>query len=102
MTKLVKGKRKVKTFQFSLALFIFTSVLYILSTTILRSYNVNLTAQISRMNTEIIELNKEKETLQLEVSELGSYNRVSAIVGDELQYESNNFVTVSAGVPNEE
>lgn len=94
MTKIVKKTRKLKLLNFSFSLFLILGVAFIFSTTILRSYNVALSAKVSRMNSEILELSKEKETLQLEISELSSYNRVTAIVGDELSYNSRNFVTV--------
>lgn len=94
MTKMVKKVRKFKVLNFSFTLFLVLGVAFIFSTTLLRSYNVALSAKVSKMNDEIAELSKEKETLQLEISELSSYNRVTAIVGDELSYDSSNFVTV--------
>lgn len=94
MTKMVKKVRKFKILNFSFTLFLVLGVAFIFSTTLLRSYNVALSAKVSKMNDEIAELSKEKETLQLEISELSSYNRVTAIVGDELSYDSSNFVTV--------
>ena len=94
MTKLIKKKRKVKYLNLSFTLFIIFGVAYILSTTFLRSYNVSLSARVTKTSNEIALLSKEKQTLQLEISELSSYNRVTAIVGDELSYDSSNFVTV--------
>ncbi len=95
MTKVVKKKaKKLKLLNFSFTLFIILFVAFICSSTLLRSYNVALSTQLTKINAEITELSKEKETLQLEVNELSSYDRVTAIVGDELSYDSSNFVTV--------
>lgn len=94
MTKIVKKTRKIKLLNISFTLFLVMGTIFIFSTTLLRSYNVALSAKVSKMNDEIAKLSKEKETLQLEISELSSYNRVTAIVGNELSYDSGNFVTL--------
>lgn len=95
MTRIVKKARKIKILNLAFTTFVIMGISFIASSTLLRSYNVSLSATQSKCETRIRELTKEKETLQLEISELSSWNRVTAIVADqELSYNQSNVVTI--------
>lgn len=95
MSAIVKKKRKFKMFRISLTLFIVMGIVYIASSTLLRSYNVSLIATKDRIDREIRTLSKEKETLQLDITELSSYSRIMAIVEAEgLTNNQANIVVI--------
>ena len=60
MTKMVKKVRKFKVLNFSFTLFLVLGVAFIFSTTLLRSYNVALSAKVSKMNDETVSRLAEK------------------------------------------
>lgn len=95
MTKIIKRTRKIRLFRLSFTLFLFFGLLYLGSATLLKSYNVTLSADQQRLENEIQLLSEKKETLQLQVNELGSRQRIMAIAAEEgLTKNQDNIVSV--------
>lgn len=95
MTKIIKRTRKIRLLRVSMTMFIVFGLCFLGSATLLKSYNVTLSANHQRLENEIRQLSEKKETLQLQVSELSSRSRIMAIASEEgLTKNQDNIVTV--------
>lgn len=98
MTKIIKRTRKIRLLHLSMTLFILFGLCFLGSATLLKSYNVSLSANQQRLENEIKMLGEKKETLQLQVSELGSRPRIMAIANEAgLTKNQDNIVSVLEG-----
>lgn len=96
MTRIIRRRRSLKLLRFSASLFVVLFVCFLGSATMLKSYNVSLSASKQRLDQDIKLLSEKKETLQLLVSELSSRPRIMAIAEAEgLEKNQANIVSVS-------
>lgn len=98
MSKVTKRTRRINLFKLSMTLFILFGLCFLGSATLLKSYNVSLSATQQRLENDIKLYSEKKETLQLQVSELGSRPRIMAIANEEgLTKNQDNIVSVMSG-----
>ena len=103
MTKIIRKTRKLRVLRLSMSLFLFFGICFLGSATLLKSYNVTLSANRQRIENEIKTLSEKKETLQLQVSELGSRPRIMAIAEEAgLQKNQDNIISVADSNSNNE
>lgn len=82
MAKIVKRKKGRKTLNvlsFSVALFLFSTLLYLASSLFLRSYNNELSARKQQITSEIAVLETQNDAIEVEISQLVSAERVDEI-----------------------
>ena len=89
--KITKIKRK--RFNPAFIVLLLSFLIYVATRTMLRSYNVTLSVKYRENLERILELAKETETLQLDVQNLSSYDKIKAMVDNpDIYYNTKNVI----------
>lgn len=91
-----KRKRRINWKRISMMIFSFSAIMYLLSSVFLRSYNSELNVKKQNYQEQIAALNKDNESAQMEVNQLSTYDRISAIASADGMSVTSNIITVDA------
>lgn len=83
MAKIIKKKRRVRIEAFATLFFFVSIFLYLGSITALKSYNVVLSAQSESTSAQVSDLSERVATLEADVKELSSSDRIIAIAAED-------------------
>lgn len=98
MAKIVKKRRKLKIHNLVNIIFVFSLVAYFASFSILRSVNMSLNYELSQLNSENQENQKELETLRLEVTKYTEREYLMAVLtenGIDLTFDSDRITYIT-------
>ncbi|MEG0823538.1 MAG: hypothetical protein RR929_00585 [Erysipelotrichaceae bacterium] len=91
--KKIKKTKKFNVYKMTQNLFVFSLLLFLATNLILKSYNVTLQYKAQTLEETIQAETEKKQTLKLEIDQLGSRERVMAIVEkDGFKLNQNNVV----------
>ncbi len=79
-----------------MTIFSFSAIMYLLSSVFLRSYNSELNVKKQNYLEQIAALSKDNESAQMEVNQLSTYDRISAIASADGMSVTSNIITVDA------
>ncbi len=79
-----------------MAIFSLSAIMYLLSSVLLRSYNSELNVKKQNYLEQIAALSKDNESAQMEVNQLSTYDRISAIASADGMSVTSNIITVDA------
>ena len=79
-----------------MTIFSFSAIMYLLSSVFLRSYNSELYVKKQNYLEQIAALSKDNESAQMEVNQLSTYDRISAIASADGMSVTSNIITVDA------
>lgn len=89
-----KIKRKLKTFNFITIVFVVTMAIYMVTSIVLKSFNVSLATRTASTNKVITELKSEVDTINAQVKELSDYNRVVTVLSNDMNTIDTTVITV--------
>ena len=79
-----------------MTIFALSAIMYLLSSVFLRSYNSELNVKKQNYLEQIAALSKDNESAQMEVNQLSTYDRISAIASADGMSVTSNIITVDA------
>ena len=79
-----------------MTIFSLSAIMYLLSSVFLRSYNSELNVKKQNYLEQIAALSKDNESAQMEVNQLSTYDRISAIASADGMSVTSNIITVDA------
>ncbi len=91
-----KRKRRINWKRISMTIFSLSAIMYLLSSVFLRSYNSELNVKKQNYLEQIAALSKDNESAQMEVNQLSTYDRISAIASADGMSVTSNIITVDA------
>ena len=91
-----KRKRRINWKRISMTIFALSAIMYLLSSVFLRSYNSELNVKKQNYLEQIAALSKDNESAQMEVNQLSTYDRISAIASADGMSVTSNIITVDA------
>jgi cell division protein FtsL len=96
--KTKRTHRRIRLSAFATVLFSVSLVLFLLSSVILRAYNVQLNIQVQKIRQEITILERNNHILNVELQALRSKDRVMAIANEAgLSSNQENIVIINPG-----
>ena len=89
-----KRNRKIRV-RFDLILLALSMLCYFVTRTYVSAYNVNLSNKYQENQEKILQLTKEGETLQLDVQNLSTYDKIRLVTDNsDLSINTNNVINV--------
>ena len=91
-----RKKRKLRLGYFTGILFMISTILYLMSTLFLRTYNNSLSSQKQEIEAKIAELQVANDAVAVEVNTLNNRERVNSIAADKgLSLDQDNIITIT-------
>ena len=91
-----RKKKRLKFGTFTCVFFLVSSLLYLMSTLFLRTYNNTLSSKKQEIEAKITELQIANDAVAVEVNTLNNRERVNSIAMDKgLSREQNNIITIT-------
>ncbi len=91
-----RKKKRLKFGTFTCVFFLVSSLLYLMSTLFLRTYNNSLSSKKQEIEAKITELQIANDAVAVEVNTLNNRERVNSIAMDKgLSLEQNNIITIT-------
>ena len=96
--RIKKTKKTIRIQAFAALVFTFVLMMYLLSSVVLRSYNVSMSVAIQNKTDECAQMHTQNKTLSKEIQRLSDYDRVMAIAKEAgLGLNGNNVIELSTG-----
>jgi cell division protein FtsL len=93
-----QASRDVKFFYFTCLLALCSAVLFFVSSLGLKVYNNSLSIQKQSIDSQIADIQTQNDTLQVEIRQLASADRVNEVAASTgMSYNQNNITTVTDG-----
>ena len=94
--KAIRKRKKIRLVNFTVFLFVISSILFLASTLFLRTYNTQLSSQKQEYEAKISELRVANDAIAVEVNTLNNRERVNTIAADKgLSLDQNNIITIT-------
>lgn len=91
-----KKKRRISFLKLSATLFLFSSILYLLSAVFLRGYNNSLSTKAQSINAEIVTMQAQNDALQVDIETLSSSDRVEGIAASSgMTRNQDSIITIT-------
>ena len=90
-----KKRRKFNLYNFAVKVFLVTALFYLASSIFLRAYNSYLNVRTQEYMNSVVSLRKQNEVSRMEVNQLSTYDRISAIASEEGMTVSTNIININ-------